>query len=154
MEPMERIQDFLSQKRLAVAGVSRQPTDFSRSLFRELRSRGYDVVPVNPETHEVDGQPCFARVQDIDPPVTGALLMTPPRLTDAAVRDCAEAGVTRAWLYRGGGPGAVTADAVAFCESNGISVIPGECPFMFLPGGAWFHHLHALLRKVTGSYPK
>ena len=43
-----RIDDFLSRKRLALVGVSRNPQDFTRSMFREFRRRGYDVVPVNP----------------------------------------------------------------------------------------------------------
>jgi len=48
----------------------------------------------------------------------------------------------------------VSADAVKFCEANGISVIAGECPMMFLPGGSWFHRFHGLLKKIAGSYPR
>jgi len=151
---MERIQDFLGQKRFAIAGVSRQPNDFSRSLYRELRRRGYDVVPVNPEAGEIDGQPCFARLQEVQPPVESVLLMTSPALTEVVVRDCAAAGVNRVWMYRAAGRGAVTAAAVHYCESNGISVIPGECPLMFLPGGAWFHRFHGLVKKIAGAYPR
>ena len=154
MTVMERIQDFLGQKRFAMVGVSRRPKDFSRVLLREFRERGYDAVPVNPEAREMDGQPCFARLQEIQPPVGGALLMTPPSLTDRIVRDCAEAGVKRVWLYRAIGQGAVSADAVKFCEANGISVIAGECPMMFLPGGAWFHRLHGWVKKIARSYPR
>ena len=154
MTVMERIRDFLDQKRIAMAGVSRQPKDFSRILFRELRSRGYDVVPVNPQAREIEGRPCFAHLQDVTPPVDAVLLMTPADLTGPVVHDCVSAGVTRVWMYRAGGRGAVTADAVRFCESNGISVIPGECPMMFLPGGAWFHRFHGLLKKIGGSYPR
>ena len=88
-----QIDDFLAQKRLAFVGVSRNPKDFSRGLFRELQQRGYDVIPVNPQATELDGQPCWARVQDITPPVDGALLMTPPHVTNQVVRDCAEAGI-------------------------------------------------------------
>jgi len=154
MTLMERIQDFLGQRRLAIVGVSRRPKDFSRALFREFRERGYDAVPVNPETREIDGQPCFARLQEIEPPVGGALLMTPPALAGRLVRDCAEAGVKRVWMYRAADQGAATADAVTFCEANGLSVIPCECPMMFLPGGAWFHRFHGLVKKITGSYPR
>jgi predicted CoA-binding protein len=154
MTGMERIQDFLGQKRFAIVGVSHRPGDFSRALFREFRARGYDVVPVNPAARELDGQPCFRRLQEIQPPVGGALLMTPPALTDRVVRDCQEAGVKRVWMYRSAGKGAATADAVKFCESNGISVIPGECPWMFLPGASWFHRFHGLVKKIAGSYPR
>ena len=154
MTVLERIQDFLGQRRFAIVGVSRQPKDFSRSLFRELRERGYDAVPVNPETDRIDGQPCFHTLRDVQPPVESVLLMTSPAVTDAVVHDCAAAGVKRVWLYRAGGRGAVTAEAVKFCEANGISVIPGECPFMFLPGGVWFHRFHGFVKKIAGSYPR
>ena len=154
MTVIERIQDFLGQKRLAIVGVSRQPKDFSRAVLREFREKGYDAVPVNPAAREMDGQPCFARLQEIQPPVGGVLCMTPPALTDKVVRDCAEAGVARVWMYRAIGQGAVSADAVKFCEANGISVIAGECPMMFLPGGSWFHRFHGLLKKIAGSYPR
>jgi uncharacterized protein len=60
MSSMATIQDFLAQKRIAVVGVSRNPKDFSRGLFRTLRERGYDAVAVNPDLEWVDDAPCFA----------------------------------------------------------------------------------------------
>lgn len=123
-------------------------------LFHEFLARGYDAVPVNPATQEIEGRRCYASVREITPPVDGVLLMTAPAVTDAVVRDCAAAGVKRVWMYRAVGKGAVSVDAVAFCESNGISVIPGECPFMFLPGASWLHRFHGLVRQVTGGYPQ
>jgi predicted CoA-binding protein len=154
MTALADIREFLGQKRIAVVGVSQNPKDFSRAVFREFRDRGYDPVPVNPAANEIEGRPCFRRLQDVEPPVDAVLLMTAPAVTDTVVRDCAEAGVKRVWMHRGGGRGAVSEDAVRFCESSGISVIPGECPFMFLPEGAWFHRFHGLIRRVAGSYPR
>ena len=154
MAALQQIREFLGQKRFAMVGVSRQPKDFSRMLLREFCERGYRVVPVNPEARELDGQPCFARLQEIEPPVEAALFMTPPTLTDLAVKDCPEAGVRRVWMYRATGIGAVSADAVKFCEEHGISVIAGECPLMFLPNTAWYHRIHGLVKRITGSYPR
>jgi predicted CoA-binding protein len=154
MSSLAALQDFLAQKRLAVVGVSREPKDFSRSLFRELRARGYDAVPVNPEADEIEGQPCFASLRGIQPPVDSVLLMTSPAATDTVVRDCADLGIKRVWMYRAGGTGAVSPIAVEFCKTRGISVVPGECPFMFLAGGAWFHRLHGFIRKITRCYPQ
>lgn len=150
---LEAIQDFLAQKRIAVIGASRNPRDFSASLFREFVKRGYDVVPVNPKAAEVLGRPSFPRVQDIQPRVDAALLMTSPEVTEGVVTDCAAAGIRRIWMYRAGGSGAVSPKAVEFCRQNGISVVPGECPFMFFPGNG-FHGIHGFIRKITGSYPK
>jgi predicted CoA-binding protein len=154
MTARERIDEFLSQKRLAVVGVSREPGDFTRSLFRELCRRGYDTVPVNPNVKEVEGRTCYARVQDIAPPVDGALLMTSPPVTEQVVEDCAQAGIGRVWMHRGAGLGAVSRRAVAFCESRNICVIPGECPHMFFPETPFFHRVHGFVKKITGTYPR
>ena len=151
---LETIEDFLCQKRIAMVGVSRHPKDFSADLFQELRRRGYDMVPVNPKVSEVMGLPCYPRVQEIQPPVDGALLMTTPEITDEVVSDCAAAGIRRVWMYRAGGKGAVSLKAVAFCQDHGIQVGPGQCPFMFLPGAGGVHKFHGFVRKITGRYPK
>jgi len=150
---LEIIDDFLAQKRIAMVGLSRQPKDFSVMLFEELCRRGYDVVPVNPGASEVMGRPCFARVQDIQPPVDAVLLMTSPAVTEAVVEDCAAAGIRRVWMYSAGGQGAVSPKAVEFCRVHGIQVVPGECPFMFFPH-AGLHRLHGFVRKITGNYPR
>jgi hypothetical protein len=35
-----------------------------------------------------------------------------------------------------------------------MEVIPGQCPFMFLPGAAGVHRFHGFIRKITGRYPR
>ena len=153
MTTRQAIDDFLAHKRLAVVGVSRNPKDFTRTLFGEFRRRGYDVVPVTPQAAELDGLPCFARIQDIAPPVEGALLLTSPAVTDQVVRDCAEASVHSVWMYRAVGEGAVSRGAIDFCQANGIQVVPGECPFMFFPNNG-FHAIHGFLHRIFGIYPR
>src|ERR1039457_2578167 len=147
---LETIEDFLAQKRIAMAGISRDPKSFSANLFEELCQRGYDVVPVNPNTAELQGRRCFAHVQDIQLPVEAVLLMTSPEATEAVVNDCAEAGIRRVWMYRATGKGSVSPKAVAFCEEQGIEVVPGQCPFMFLPDSAGVHRLHGFFRQIIG----
>jgi predicted CoA-binding protein len=147
------IDDFLSRKRIAVVGVSRNPRDFSRGLFKEFRNRGYDVVPVTPHAVDIDGLPCFLRVQDVTPPVEAALILTNPGATEQVVRDCAAAGVNLVWMFRAGGAGAVSPAAVAFCREHGMAVVPGECPYMFFPETGTIHRVHGLLRRWLGRYP-
>jgi uncharacterized protein len=143
MATKQQIDAFWTLKRLAVVGVSRDPKHFSVAIWRELRDRRYDVVPVNPNATEIDGRPCFARVQDA-------------MASEAVVLDCAAAGVRRVWLHKGagGGPGAVSSAALAAAEAAGMDVIAGYCPFMFLPGTPFFHGLHAAIKKLNRSYPK
>jgi len=151
---LDTIQDFLGQKRIALVGVSREAMNIGASLFKEFTKRGYDVVPVNPKAPEILGRKCFARVQDIEPPVDAAILLTVPGVTEQVVRDCAEAGIRRVWMYRGGGQGAVSEKAVEFCREQGMRVVPGECPLMFLPQMGGIHSFHGFVRKLFGRYPK
>ncbi len=148
------IDDFLALRRFAMVGVSRSPKDFSRGLFRDLCARGYDVVPVNLFAEEIDDHETFQCLQVIRPAVEGALLMTSPNTTEQIVRDCADAGIHHVWMYRAGGQGAVSEEAVQFCRNSGIRVVEGHCPYMFLRGTAFPHRVHGFLMKLTRSYPR
>jgi predicted CoA-binding protein len=152
-QSLKQIEDFLDGQRIAVVGVSHDPRDFTRTMFRELLSRGYDAVPVNPGVTEVEGRPCFPSVTKVPAPVDGVLVMTKPAVTEAVARECADAGIRRLWMYRATGTGAVSVPAVAFCREKGIDVIAGECPFMFLPKAGIPHRVHGFCRKLLGRYP-
>ena len=152
---MPDIREFLALRRIALVGTSRDPKDFSRYLLREMSAKGYDMVPVNPAVEgEVENRRCFARVQEINPPVEGALVLTASRDTEQVVRDCAEAGIRYVWMHRSGGPGSVSQAAVDFCREKGIRLVEGYCPFMFLPHTPFFHRVDGFLLKVTGAYPR
>lgn len=151
---LETIEDFLAKKRIAMVGMSRKPGNFSGMLFEEFCRRGYDMVPVNPGVHELLGRRCFARVQDIEPPVDAVILMTSPSVTETVVRDCAEAGIRFVWMYRAGGEGAVNRSAIDFCHAQDIQVVPGECPFMFWRDAGAGHRLHGFILKILGRYPR
>jgi uncharacterized protein len=146
------IDAFLGQRRFVMAGVSRNPRDFSRMLFREFLRRGYDVVPLHPAAEEIEGRACVRLIAAVEPPVEGVLFMTPPAATADLIHDCGAAGVKRVWMYRAAGVGAVSRTAVEYCAAHGIDVVPGECPMMFLPGAGWMHLMHGLLRRIAPSY--
>lgn len=145
------IDSFLACRRLAVVGVSRDPRDFSRSLFRAFAERGYDVVPVNANGGTIEGREAARRLADVQPPVEAALLMTPQDASAAVVRDCAAAGVKRVWLYRAAGAGAVSPQAVAAARERGMEIVDGACPFMFLPGASLFHRVHGFFHRLSGG---
>lgn len=109
---LDDVRDFLAQRRVALVGLSRNPKDFSHVVFREMSQRGYDMVPVNPAAAELEGRRCFARMQEISPPVDGVLIMTAARDTDRVVRDCMEAGVQKVPIAQQAGFGFPS----RFCE--------------------------------------
>lgn len=152
---LDVIRDFLDQRRIALVGLSHDPKHFSHAVYRELAGRDCQVVPVNPAHagEEIEGQPAYASVGAIPGKVDGALIMTKAEHAADAVRDCLDAQVGRVWLYRGGGPGAVSEEAVKLLQDAHVDYVAGECPMMFLDHAHWVHRLHGWACKVTGSYP-
>ncbi len=151
---LDTIEDFLARKRVVLVGISRKRQEIGTALLEAFTQRGYEVLLVNPNVKEKMGQRCFARVQEIQPAPDWALLLTSPAVTSAVVRDCAEAGIKRVWMYRGGGQGAVSAEAVEFCREHGIDVVQGACPLMFLAPVRNIHWVHRCFSKLLGHYPR
>jgi predicted CoA-binding protein len=150
----EAAEEFLSQHRIAVAGVSRDSKQPANLIYRRLRDAGHQVFPVNPNAEEVEGERCFSSVAAIPDGVDGVVIVTPPQAALGVAGDCATAAVPRVWLHRGIGPGSSSAEAVEFCHERGISVIPGGCPCMF---GATSDPGHRCMRgmlRLTGKLPR
>jgi predicted CoA-binding protein len=127
----EAVTDFLAQKRIAVAGVSRSKNEAANIIYRKLRDAGYQVFPVNPNAAEVEGESCYPDLTSIPGGVDGVVIATHPSVTRDITSECARLGIQRVWMHRSFGPGSWSEDAVEFCRENGISVIPGGCPMMY-----------------------
>jgi uncharacterized protein len=138
------IEDFLTQRHIAVVGVSHDSRAFANSVYRTFRDRGYVVYPVNPNAESVEGDRCYPTVRVTPDPLDAVLVMVNPRAALGVVDDCIARGVTRVWLHRGAGEGAVSEGAVVTCRAHGIDVVDGACPLMFLEPVGWFHRLHRL----------
>lgn len=126
-------QEFLTQKRIAVAGVSRNTNQTANAIYRTLRGKGYTVFAVNPNADSIEeDDPCYANMQAIPGGVDGAILVTTPEQSTQVVQDCVDAGVPRVWMHNNTFmPSSVSAEGTAVCQENGITLIAGGCPMMF-----------------------
>lgn len=149
-----RIDEFLSAKRIAVIGPSRNQKEYSRMLFKELLKHGYDAIPVNPNITELEGRKCFQNINDISPVPERALILLSEDKTEQAVIDCADAGIKDIWLHRHVAGGVSDTRAIYRAEEKGLNLITGFCMFMFLPNSNWFHKFHGGIMKLIGIYPK
>ncbi len=150
----EAVDDFLAQKRIAVAGVSRDPRQAANLVYRTLRERGYEAFAVNPGADEVEGDVCYHALKSIPGGVDAVVVSTPPGAAEVITRECAEQGISRVWMHRSFGKGSVSDDALKFCQENGITAIAGGCPMMFLPGADFGHKCMRWVLGVTGGLPK
>ena len=152
----KRVHDFLAQKRIAVAGVSRDNSHHpvGNLIYHRLKKTGHDVVPVNPHMETFEGDRCYADVRSIPGGVDGVVIITRPEATERIVRDCNEAGVRRVWMHQSMAKGSsVSSEAVDYCREHGISVIAGACPMMYGSRVDFGHACMRWLMGVTGKLP-
>jgi predicted CoA-binding protein len=151
-----KVDDFLAQKRIAVAGVSRDNSHHpvGNLIYHRLKKTGHDVFAVNPHMQSFEGDRCYPDVQSIPGGVDGVVIITRPEITERIVRDCGDAGVRRVWMHQSVAKGSsVSPAAVEYCRQHDISAIAGACPMMFGPGVDFGHTCMRLFMKLTGGLP-
>ena len=139
---------FLRSGRLAVVGASDAKESFGRTVYEELRSRDLDVVAVHPTAETVAGDPCYPSLDAVPGELAGAIVMVAAPASVEVVRQVAARGIPRVWLFRGAGPGASSADAIATARDLGLEVVPGACPLMFLTPTSGIHRIHRGIRRL------
>jgi len=145
---MKSVSRFLSLGKYAVAGVSRDPKKFGQVVFRELRQKGMDVVPVNPNAETIDGVKCFSSVSNLPSDVRGLILMTPKGETLTVAREAIAHGIKDLWIQQG----AETRSTIGELEKEEINLISKECIMMFWKPNS-IHSFHRFLKKIFGGLP-
>ena len=143
--------DFLRSGRLAIVGASDARDNFGRTVYEALRDQGIEVVAVHPAGGTVAGDPCHASLLDVPGQLDGAIVMVAAPASVDVVRQVAERGIPRVWLFKGaGGTGASSPEAEALAAELGLEVVPGACPLMFVEHPAFVHRFHRAVRRARG----
>lgn len=151
----EAASDFLAHKRIAVTGVSRNAgAHASNAVYQRLRSKGYEVFPVNPNADEVEGDPCYQDLKSIPGGVEAVVIGTRPEHADGTMRQCSELGIRSVWMHRAFGSGSVSDSATRYGREHGITVIDGGCPLMFDSCSDGGHKAMRVIFTMTGNVPK
>jgi hypothetical protein len=150
----EQIAAFLRGKRLAVAGVSRQPGQAANAVYRKLQNSGYEVFAVNPNATEIEGVKCHADLHAISGAIDGVVVATHPRVAIDVVRQCAERGVGQVWFHRSFGQGSVSAEAIRECNARDIKCIVGGCPLMYCEPIDLGHRCIRWWLRLQGHLPR
>jgi uncharacterized protein len=146
----QEIEGFVSQKVIAMAGMSRDPKAMSAAMRRELEGKGYRIFAVNPHAATIGGAPCYPDLASLPEKVGGVLVVTAPAQSEKVVRDAAAQGISRVWMQQG----AQSPAAEAACREKGLEAVSGKCIMMFAEPVASIHSVHRFVAKVFGQLPR
>jgi len=117
------IKEFMAQKIFAVVGATENTEKYGHQVFKNLKSRGYEVYPVNPKLKELDGIRCYSALAEIPAKIDVVDFVVPPDVTEAILKDCQRLGINRIWLQ----PGSESEAAITFCHENNLKVVHSVC---------------------------
>lgn len=147
---LDDIQRFLAPKKLAVAGASRNPKKFGGTVIKDLKERGFELFPVNPNAEEIQGLKCFKTVSELPANVKHLLILTPREKTLETVNLAVQNKMEMVWIQQM----SETPEAITVLENAGIPFIQKKCIYMFADPVKGPHNFHRFLVKVFGRYPK
>jgi uncharacterized protein len=145
----DSIDRFVSGRTLALVGASAAGRGFGSLACKELKARGYRVLPVHPAAAAIQGEPCWPSLAELPEAVERLLLCVKPEKADLVVRDAAAAGVRQVWFQQG----AESTVALETCRQLGLETVHGECILMFAEPVGSVHRFHRWVLKLVGRLP-
>ena len=110
-------------KTIAVVGLSSSPFRPSHGVAEYMQSRGYRIIPVNPNETEVLGERSYAALEDIPDTVDIVNVFRRPEHTPAVVESAARIGAKGVWLQEG----VLNAEAQRRAKEAGLLFVQDLC---------------------------
>lgn len=149
MASLKQIEEFMAASPFALVGVSRNPKKFGQAAFKELKEKGLDIIPVNPNAGEILGVKTYRDVKSLPPEVKGVIIMTKKDQTAGVVREAREKGIKNIWIQQM----ADSREALKDLKGSDINYVTGECILMHYKPHS-IHKFHKAIRKFFGVFPK
>lgn len=116
------IQDFLAAGPWAVVGASTDRSKYGNKVLRCYQQAGKSpVYPVHPKEREIEGLAAYPSLTALPERPRAISIITPPKITEAVVEECATLGIRHLWMQ----PGAESPQAVERCAELGLALLAG-----------------------------
>ncbi len=120
-ELIDRI--IASMRRVAVVGMSRDPTKAAGGTPLSLARLGFEIVPVNPGVSEIAGLASYAGLADVPGHIDVVDVFRPGAEAAAVAREAVEVGAGAIWLQLG----IVSDEARAIAAAADVPYVEDAC---------------------------
>jgi predicted CoA-binding protein len=128
----EDIRTLLENARtIALVGASDRPSRPSYGVMAYLQSRGYRVIPVNPQItgEHVHGEFVFRELAQIGEPIDIVDIFRNSNAAGDAVDEAVAVGAKAVWMQLG----VINEAAAERAEAAGLQVVMNACPAIEIP---------------------
>lgn len=86
---------------IALIGASNDRNKYGNKIYRDLRDKHYNVIPINPKEKLIEGDKAFTSVREMEKLPDIANFVVPPAVSMKIAKDIADLGVERLWFQPG-----------------------------------------------------
>ena len=119
----KQIRDFLSMKKVAVIGMSKNSFKAAHYVPKYLSENGYDITPVNPTTDEILGKKCYHHVSEIEEEIDIVDIFRPSDQVLSVIQEAIKKKPKVIWLQEG----IHNFEAEELARKEGISIVFNRC---------------------------
>jgi len=141
------IQEFVEAKNIAVLGASPRGRKFGNAVYKTLKSKGYNVFPVHPESDTIEGDKAYKGIQSLPDNVDSAVVCIKPDKAMAALKDIKNTGIRRVWFQQG----ADFSEVQKEISGTGIESVRDRCILMYAAPVTGIHAFHRFIWKLFGK---
>jgi predicted CoA-binding protein len=120
----EVMKKILSEaKTIAVVGLSSDPGRASHSVSKYIQSKGYRIIPVNPNELEVLGEKAYPTLRDVPEKIDLVNIFRRPEEAGQFVDEAVAMGVKAVWMQ----DGVIDRAAAQRALDAGLDVVMDDC---------------------------
>lgn len=119
----KQIRDILLLSKVAVIGMSKNPSKAAHYVPKYLSEHGFDIIPVNPTTDEILTKKCYSTISEITEPVDIIEIFRPSDDVLPFVQDAIKKKPKVIWLQEG----IHNLEAEKLAKNEGIDVVFNRC---------------------------
>lgn len=139
MKPFE----FVESKTYAIAGVARDKKKFGNYVFRKLKEKGFQVLPINPNATEIDGSACYADVSLLPVDISHLIVITPKNQTLQVIEAAVNKGIKNIWVQQS----SETKEVLDYANGKDNNFFFNKCIMMYAqPTG--MHKIHKFINDL------
>jgi hypothetical protein len=118
------VKRFFDQKNIAVVGMSKNEGKAAYYVPKYLINHGYNVVPVNPTSNEIQGRKSYPAVSNVPNKIDIVDIFRPSEDVPAIVKDALKKeGIQIIWMQEG----IYSKEAERIAMEKGIEVVFNRC---------------------------
>ena len=109
---------------IALIGASNDKSKYGNKIYRDLRNKGYHVIPINPKEKLIEGDKAYSSIEEMETIPDIANFVVPPPIAMKIAQHIAELGI-KYLLFQ---PGSESEELEVWLKNtDGIKYLTNSC---------------------------